>query len=324
MYLLLGMFLLVGVNAYPATHNSSINMDISNNADGFDMAGGTTQRKLTITGAAATLNATQVILGANTFTMPSETDTILGRISSDTLQNKTITNSNNVLGGVTMTLGSDAAYDTYYRGSGGVLTRLAPNTTATKKFLRMTGDGEAGAAPAWDTVTATDVGLSNVTNDAQVALSEYTAEGDILVGTGAGAVAAVTIGDTGDVLTVSGGTATWAPPVAQLLPWTEVTGTSTTAAGDNGYIANNGSLVTITLPATCALGKVISITGKGAGGWKIAQNADQLVHFGNVVTTTGTDGYLSSTNQYDTIELLCTVADTTFTVQRSIGNITYN
>jgi hypothetical protein len=62
---------------------------------------------------------------------------------TQSFQNKTITNSNNVLGGVTMTLGSDANGDTYYRASG-VLTRLAKGTAG--QVLTM----NAGAtAPEW-------------------------------------------------------------------------------------------------------------------------------------------------------------------------------
>src|SRR5690348_2005762 len=45
--------------------------------------------------------------------------------STDTLTNKTLAGTTDVLGGVTMTLGSDATGDIYYRNSGGVLTRLA-------------------------------------------------------------------------------------------------------------------------------------------------------------------------------------------------------
>lgn len=66
---------------------------------------------------------------------------------AQTLQNKTITNSNNVLGGVTMTLGSDADGDTYYRASN-VLTRLPKGTAA--QVLTM----NAGAtAPEWKTAS---------------------------------------------------------------------------------------------------------------------------------------------------------------------------
>ena len=59
------------------------------------------------------------------------------------------------------------------------------------------------------------------------------------------------------------------------ITWNEVTGTSQAAAVDNGYICNNASLVTVTLPDTAALGSVVAITGKGAGGWKVAQNAGE-------------------------------------------------
>jgi hypothetical protein len=53
--------------------------------------------------------------------------------------------------------------DTAHR-DGSTWARLAGNTTTTRKFYRQVGDGVNSAAPAWDTVTKTDVGLSNVDN----------------------------------------------------------------------------------------------------------------------------------------------------------------
>jgi hypothetical protein len=106
------------------------------------------------------------------------------------------------------------------------------------------------------------------------------------------------------------------------ITWNEVTGTTQSAAADNGYIVNNSSLVTITLPETCAVGKVVRVAGKGAGGWKIAQNAGQQIHFGDQNTTSGTAGYLAAQTQYDSIELLCITANTTFNVISVVGNIT--
>lgn len=61
--------------------------------------------------------------------------------------------------------------DILYASAANTLSRLSGNTSNTRKFLRMTGTGSAAAAPAWDTVTKTDVGLSNVTNDAQLPLA---------------------------------------------------------------------------------------------------------------------------------------------------------
>ena len=104
--------------------------------------------------------------------------------------------------------------------------------------------------------------------------------------------------------------------------WNEVTGTSQAASVNNGYICNNASLVTVTLPDTAAVGSVVRVAGKGAGGWRIAQNASEIIHFGNVDTTTGVGGRLDSTDTNDAIELLCIVADTEWVVLSSQGNIT--
>jgi len=54
------------------------------------------------------------------------------------------------------------------------------------------------------------------------------------------------------------------------ISWSEVTGTSQSASVDTGYILNNASLVT-SIPSTAAVGKVVAVAGKGAGGWRVAQ-----------------------------------------------------
>ena len=105
------------------------------------------------------------------------------------------------------------------------------------------------------------------------------------------------------------------------ITWTEVTGTTQSASPDNGYIANNASLVTVTLPSTCAVGKTIRVVGKGAGLWKIAQNAGQQIIFGNKNTTIGTSGYIASLYKYDSVELLCITADTVFSVTYAVGDL---
>jgi len=108
------------------------------------------------------------------------------------------------------------------------------------------------------------------------------------------------------------------------IAWNEVTGTSQSASVNNGYICNNASLVTVTLPDTAAVGSIVSVAGKGAGGWRVAQNAGETIHFGNSDTTTGDTGYLEFTNTYDAVELVCITANTDWVVVSSIGNITVN
>ena len=105
------------------------------------------------------------------------------------------------------------------------------------------------------------------------------------------------------------------------LSWVEVTSTTQTAAVGTGYITNSVGIVTVTLPATAAVGKSVRIAGKGSGGWRVAQNAGQVIRFGNMSTTSGISGRLDSTNRYDTLELICITANTEWIVTSSVGNI---
>lgn len=106
------------------------------------------------------------------------------------------------------------------------------------------------------------------------------------------------------------------------ITWTNVTGTSQALAVNNGYTADNVGLVTLTLPVTAAYGTIIEVSGVGAGGWKVAQNANQIIHFGSSTTTTGVGGSIASTLQRDCVKLLCIVADLEWNVLSSIGNLT--
>ena len=101
------------------------------------------------------------------------------------------------------------------------------------------------------------------------------------------------------------------------ITWTEITGTSQTAAVNNGYVANNAGLVTVTLPDTAAVGDIVKVVGKGAGGWLIAQNAAETINVGNVTTTSGVGGSIASSNRYDSVELVCITANTVWNVVSS-------
>lgn len=116
----------------------------------------------------------------------------------------------------------------------------------------------------------------------------------------------ITIGNTAGTITISTGGAGYS--------WTEITGTTQAMVASNGYILNNAGLVTATLPATSSIGDTLILQGKGAGLYRIAQNAGQTIHFGSSDTTTGVGGYLEATNRYDSIELVCITANTDWAV----------
>ncbi|CAB4127705.1 hypothetical protein UFOVP93_43 [uncultured Caudovirales phage] len=219
------------------------------------------------------------------------------------------------------------------------------SATATAKQIILSG---SNAAPSWSTATYpatttinqllyssstnTITGLTTansavlVTTSAGVPVFSGTmTDGQIIIGSsGATPTAATLTAGSGISITNAGGSITIATTdVAN--NWTVVTGTAQQMAVNSGYVSNNAALVTLTLPSTAAVGSIIQMQGLGAGGWQIAQNASQLIHIGSQVTTTGVSGYLAYTNQYDSLTLLCVVANTTWAVLGGAqGNITYN
>lgn len=124
----------------------------------------------------------------------------------------------------------------------------------------------------------------------------------------------------GSNITVTPGANTITIAATGNISWTEVTGTSQSAAVNNGYIANNAGLVTITLPASFAVGDTIRISGLGAGGWSLVANTGDIINFGSSPTSAG--GSLSSTNRYDAVEILGVATNSTWVVLSSIGNLT--
>lgn len=98
------------------------------------------------------------------------------------------------------------------------------------------------------------------------------------------------------------------------------TTTPVTMVVDTTYVANNAGLVTLNVPATVAQGSIFQIVGQGAGGWLVRMNTGQTANASGGSTTSA--GSLASTNRYDCVRLLCTVANTTFTVVNSSGVIT--
>lgn len=105
------------------------------------------------------------------------------------------------------------------------------------------------------------------------------------------------------------------------LQWADVSGTTQSAAVNTGYIISNASSTTVTLPTTAAEGSVVAIAGKGAAGWILTAGTGQTIKFGNQTTTTA--GTLSSTAQYDCVEIVCVTANTTWVVRSAVGNLTY-
>lgn len=295
------------------------------------------------------LTDAQVTILSNT----SNTNT--GDNSVNTLYSSLVTNATHtgdVTGDVALTIGADKVLDSHINwGTGATQVNTADIPELTNLYY--TEDRvAANTAVAANTLKvsytdATDVGLNTthrtsdgkdhsdvVANNAKV--TNATHDGEVTGST------SLTIADniideanlkldetpTNDYVLTADSTKTggmkWAEASSGSggVSWSVITGTTQTAVIDNGYILNNVAQVVVTLPTTAAVGSIVRISGLGAGGWKLAQNASEYIYFGNTTSTTGIGGYLESTHSKDSIELVCVVADTAWSVISSVGNIT--
>jgi len=155
-----------------------------------------------------------------------------------------------VIGGVTMTLGSDAAYDLYYRGSSGVLTRLGMGTTG--QYLAANTSG----APTWGTPSGT--GMTN----------PMTTTGDMIYSSSGSTPARLAVGGSTAVL-MGGTTPAWTTtPAFGAITVTTINKVTITQPASSATltIANTGSLITsgaysITLTATAATTVTLPTSG---------------------------------------------------------------
>ena len=161
-----------------------------------------------------------------------------------------------------------------------------------------------------DGVTPTIMGYLDATSSVQTQLNSKQATLSLTT-TGASGAATLT-GATLNIPQYSGG--------GGGITFSAIT-TSQTAAINTGYLTNAATLITLTLPATAAVGSVIEVAGMGTGLWKVAQNASGVIHFGNKNTTTGTGGSLASSLQFDTLRLVCSVANNEWVVLGAVGNL---
>ena len=286
-------------------------------------AGGTTAASFVTDSGTATpaLGAVNVLGGTNIST-GGATDTITINLDS----------------AITLTTVNATTFDTNVAAAGVTLagTSLLADGTDLNIDINITAKG-TGQVIIDDLQLTTDLAIT----EGGTGASTFTDHG-ILIGSGTDAITALGVATNGQLVigytgadpviasvTSTGGTVTITPGAGTLniessagVLWTEVTSGTQAMAVNSGYIANFGTLVTATLPSTAALGSVFEITGKGAGGWRIAQNASQTIYFGDTATTTGATGYLEFTDDRDTIKLVCVTANTDFNVVSSIGNIT--
>ena len=210
-----------------------------------------------------------------------------------------------VIAGVTMTLGTDAAFDTYYRGAS-VLTRLAPNTAASNKFLRMIGTGTAGQAPSWEALGTGDIPDISATYSVLAGNTSLITLGTVTTGTwtattikanylqsaaadlGAANIEVVLSNTNGAYVTnlTTDGTITATVGFAGALTGNVTGNCSGTAATVTGAaqasITSLGTLTTLTIDDITI--NANSITSAGASTLSITPTAGQVITFDGTIT----------------------------------------
>lgn len=183
--------------------------------------------------------ANQILVSSGSNLTPTWLSTAAGAAYADSsngvLTFGTLTEEYGGTGQTTYTIG-----DILYCGTANSLSKLNGNTTTTRKFLRSVATTSGTAvAPAWDTVTKTDVGLSNVTNDTQVKASLGTTKGDMLYWSTSSTPERLAIGTAGYFLKATANGPAWANTTDITAVGTITTGTWQGTAIASDYIGSH-------------------------------------------------------------------------------------
>lgn len=182
--------------------------------------------------------------------------------------------------------------------------------------FKLTTDAAANVDPSSGTT------LIDVTSGGEISFpaATLTQFGVMVVGA-SGLLTSTAVGSAGEVLTSNGAGLAPTYQTFSSLSWVSVTGAAQALAVSTGYVGNRPTDITYTLPAVAAFGDVIRILNIGVGKTIIAQGPGQSINLVASTTTVGAGGTLSAVEQFAEIELVCTVANTTFNARVS-GNWT--
>ena len=211
-------------------HNSSVNLDISVNSDGYAIAGGTTsKRTFTLIGGDVQFTSSASSL---VFSLPGASDTLVGIAAAQTLTNKTITNpiiSAATTGAPAISFNSSAGTAPSSPASGNLWwdgTSLKFYTSSARVFLWADMSNVTGTVPVGN-------GGTNITS--------YST-GDMLYASGSTTLSKLAIGGVNGAIMMSNGSS--APSWVTTIP--------TTITFSNGATISGGTF-TLNTPESCSL-----------------------------------------------------------------------
>lgn len=186
--------------------------------------------------------------------------------------------------------------DTLYSSAANTLSKLAGNTTTAKQYLSQTGTGAVSAAPAWATVSGSDItgAALTKTDDTNVTLT--------LGGTPTTALlraASITAGWTGQLGLTRGGTA------------------ASLTASNGGIVYSNASTLAI-LAGTATANQVLLSGASTTPSWSTATYPATAGTSGNVLTSDGTNFVSSAPSAGSATSITVTQASHGFSVNNAL------
>jgi len=173
------------------------------------------------------------------------------------------------------------AHSQYIRKTGDTANVITPSATTTKGLIVKATSGQTANLQEWQTSGGTATTYINSsgaligTASGNVPLSTVTAAGDLIIGTGSGAVSNLAIGTNGRALVSNGTTASWQVPTDT----TKIPLSTVTAAGDLIVASGSGAVTRVAI---------------GTNGQVLKSNGTTTVWADSVQGTTGTQGSTGS------------------------------
>ena len=194
-------------------------------------------------------------LDTTTYLTTNQTITLSGDVTGSgttaiTATLATVAATKGGTGQTTYTLG-----DTLYSSAANTLAKLAGNTTTTKQFLSQTGTGIVSAAPAWSTVSKSDVGLGSVEN---TALSTWAGSSNV---TTLGTISQGTWNSSTKIGLAYGGTNASITATNGGVIYSTASALAVTAAGTSGQILKSNGAAAPTWMSTSSITSVGTLTG---------------------------------------------------------------
>lgn len=204
-------------------------------------------------------------------------------------------------------------YSVGFRGNGSIYTGgtgrgfWRPRINGLEYFVPMFIDG---------TITSS-ASMVTDTNGSPI-LTDSMTDGQLIIGSTSGTPIAANLTEgTGISIVNAGGSITISSTSGGGgLVWGGISGTTQLAAVNHGYVVQNASATSITLPTTFAIGDTIVIKGLGVGGWTLHAGTSTVIHVGQLATSSG--GSVASANNFDVITISGLVANTSWSMDSSV------